>query len=184
MCAVWPSHSKLLSMSSNISASSFELNLNIPPWNLFRWLRVLQLWATGDWQPHHWQHAHSCITSCAEFLAKYQITQVTQHPYSPDLVPCDFLLFPKLNSALKVKRFQTIMRFRKIRCGSWWWLGELCDILGAYFEGEWGIIVLCTVFLVSRIFSKRLYFSYYMAGYLLDRPCMEVRSVDWLETVL
>ena len=42
---------------------------------------------------------------------------------------------------------------------------------GAYFEGDWGIIVLCTVFLVSCIFfNKCLYFLYYMAGYLLERP--------------
>ena len=41
----------------------------------------------------------------------------------------------------------------------------------AYFEGGWGIIVLCTVFLVSCIFfNKCLYFSYFMAGYLLERP--------------
>ena len=42
---------------------------------------------------------------------------------------------------------------------------------GTYLEGDWGIIVLCIMFLVSCIFStKCLYFSYYMAGYLLDRP--------------
>ena len=43
----------------------------------------------------------------------------------------------------------------------------------AYFEGDWGVTVLCTMFLVSCIFFNRcLYFSYYMAGYLLDRPCI------------
>ena len=44
---------------------------------------------------------------------------------------------------------------------------------GAYFEGDWCFIVLCTMFLVSCIlFNKCLYFSYYIAGYLLDRPRM------------
>ena len=39
----------------------------------------------------------------------------------------------------------------------------------AYFEGDWGVIVLCTMFLVFCIFfNKCLYFSYYMAGYFLD----------------
>ena len=52
--------------------------------------------------------ASSCTMSGAEFLAKHQITQVTQPPYSPDWVPCDFWLFPKLKSPLKGKRFQTI----------------------------------------------------------------------------
>ena len=41
---------------------------------------------------------------------------------------------------------------------------------GAYFEGDWGVIVLCTMFLVSCVFFKKcLYLSYYMAWYLLDR---------------
>jgi hypothetical protein len=37
------------------------------------------------------------------YLAKYNITQVCQHLYSPDLASCDFWLFPKLKSSLKVR---------------------------------------------------------------------------------
>ena len=41
---------------------------------------------------------------------------------------------------------------------------------GAHFEGDWGIIVLCTMFPVSCIFfNKCLYFSYCLAGWFLDR---------------
>jgi len=36
---------------------------------------------------------------------KHRITLVCQHHYSPHLAPCDFWLFPKLKSSLKVKRF-------------------------------------------------------------------------------
>ena len=107
---------------------NFVLSLNIPLWELFRWFRRPQLWATGDWQLHHDNmpaHASHLVQS---FLAKHQTTQVTQPPYSPDLAPCDFWLFPKLKSPLKVNRFQTSMRFRKILQGSWWWLGELCEV--------------------------------------------------------
>ena len=39
---------------------------------------------------------------------KQHIAQVTQPPYSPDWVPGDFWLFPKLKSPLRGKRFQTI----------------------------------------------------------------------------
>ena len=39
-----------------------------------------------------WQCVHSCMTSHAQCFAKHQITQVTQHPHSPDLAPCDFWL--------------------------------------------------------------------------------------------
>ena len=48
----------------------------------------------------------SCLLQ--SFLAKHQITQVTQLLYNPDSAPCDFWLFPKLKSPLKGKRFQTI----------------------------------------------------------------------------
>ena len=51
------------------------------------------------------------------FLAKHQITQVTQPDYSPDLVPCDFWLFPKLKSPLKGKRFQTIIEIQENMMG-------------------------------------------------------------------
>ena len=67
-----------------------------------------QLWATGDWQLHHNNVPTQASCLVQSFLAKHNITQVTQLPYSPDLVPYDFWLFPKLKSPLKGKRFQTI----------------------------------------------------------------------------
>jgi hypothetical protein len=47
--------------------------------------------------------AHSTALVQA-FLAKH-IIQVCQPPYSPDLAPCDFWLFPKLKSPLKGRIF-------------------------------------------------------------------------------
>jgi hypothetical protein len=36
-------------------------------------------------------------------------TVIVPHPpYSPDLAPCDFALFPKLNMKLKGRRFETM----------------------------------------------------------------------------
>ena len=93
---------------SNKSVSHFELNLNIPPWKLFRWFRRPQLWATSDWQLHHDNMPAHASHLMQNFLVKHQITQVTRLPYSPDLQPCDPWLFPKLKSPLKGKRFQTI----------------------------------------------------------------------------
>jgi len=41
------------------------------------------------------------------YLAKNNIP-VTEHPpYSPDLAPCDFFLFPKIKSALKGTRVES-----------------------------------------------------------------------------
>ena len=72
------------------------------------WFRRPKLWAIGDWHLCHNSvpaHASHLVQG---FLAKHQITQVTQPHYSPDLVPWNFWLFPKLKSLLKGKRFQII----------------------------------------------------------------------------
>ena len=107
------------------------------------------------------QHNCSYITSFAECLEKHQITQVTQPHYSPDLVPCDWLLaFPKTQTTFE----------REEILDHWWDSGkydragdsnwENCvRSQGAYFEGDGGIIVLCTMFLESCIFSINVYFS-------------------------
>ena len=54
---------------------------------------------------------------CKVFFVKHQITQVTQPNYSPDLVPCEFSLFPKLKSPLKGKIFQTISEIQENTMG-------------------------------------------------------------------
>ena len=66
----------------------------------------------------------SFITTCplmpyvlCSFSAKHQITQVTQHPSSLDLVSCDFCFSPKLKSPLKGKRFQTINEIQENMTG-------------------------------------------------------------------
>ena len=64
--------------------------------------------ATDDWQLHHDNVSTHASHLAQRFLVKHQITQVTQSPYSPDLAPCDFWLFPILKSLLKEKGFQTV----------------------------------------------------------------------------
>ena len=54
------------------------------------------------------QCAHSASRLVQRFVVKHPITQMTQPPYSPDLVPSDFWLFLKLKLPLKGKRFQAI----------------------------------------------------------------------------
>ena len=140
---------KWLSEKSNESASNFALSLNIPPQKLFRWFRRLQLWVTGDWKlPHDSAPAHAYLMQ--SFLEKHQITQVTQPPYSPDLAPCDFWLFSKTKITLEREEISDHQRdsgkYDGAADGYW----ENCvRSQGTYFEGDWGVIVLCTVFLVS-----------------------------------
>ena len=128
---------------------------------------ILKALAVGSW----WLAASSqqCAFFCRVF-GKTSNHPGNSVPYSSYLVPCKFWLFPKLKLPFK-GNFRLSMRFRKLQWDSWWQLGELCEVLRCHFEGDWDIIVLCTMLLTSCIFfNKCFYFSYFMAGYLLDRP--------------
>jgi histone-lysine N-methyltransferase SETMAR len=42
------------------------------------------------------------------FLPKHGVVEIRHSPYSPDLAPADFFLFPTVKTALKGKRFQDV----------------------------------------------------------------------------
>jgi transposase len=55
----------------------------------------------GNWKLHHDNApSHTCST-VTEYLTINGITTIPQPPYSPDLAPADFFLFPKVKSSLK-----------------------------------------------------------------------------------
>ena len=113
------------------------------------------------------QRTCTCTTSRAEFFCKTTITQVTQPLYSPDVAPCDLWLFPKLKSLLKGKRFQTINEIQENMMEQL--MGELYEVTRCLLGRE--LRHHCLMDNISCIFfNKCFYFSYYMAGYLLDRP--------------
>ena len=141
------------------------LSLNIPPWKLFRGFRRLQLRATGDWQFHHDNVLAHVSHLVQGFFAKYQITQVTQLPLQPRFGALWLLAFPKTKTPLKEKRFQTVGEIQGnmpgqpmamptkdfAECLEQWkrcW-ANCVRSQGAYFDGDWGIIVLGTMFLLS-----------------------------------
>ena len=62
---------------------------------------VTSFFATITRQRIHW-------ILCSSFSAKHKIVQLRQPPYSPNIAPCDFWMFPKLKMALKGKRFDDI----------------------------------------------------------------------------
>jgi transposase len=71
------------------------------------------MWTNQSWVFHHDNApAHLSFLVC-NFLAKNETTIVPQPPYSPDLVPADFFLFPKLKSTLKGCRFNTFDKIQK-----------------------------------------------------------------------
>jgi transposase len=51
--------------------------------------------------------------SVKQFLAEKQIAVLEHPPYSPDLAPCDFFLFPKVKSVLKGTRFASVTEVKK-----------------------------------------------------------------------
>jgi transposase len=51
--------------------------------------------------------AHNAL-SVEQLLANTNITVLEHPPYSPDLAPCDFCLFPEIKSVLKINHFVSV----------------------------------------------------------------------------
>jgi hypothetical protein len=66
-----------------------------------------------SWVLHHDNAPAHLSFLVRNFLAKNETTVVPQPPYSPDLAPADFFLFPKLKSTLKGCCFDTINKIQK-----------------------------------------------------------------------
>ena len=74
----------------------------------FRWKRPA-LFKSGQWYFHQDNApAHNSIL-VTDYLTKMGIKTVHHHPYSPDLGPCDFWLFPKLRGC----RYETIEEMKE-----------------------------------------------------------------------
>ena len=75
------------------------------------------------------------------------IKTIPHPPYSPDLAPCDFWLFPTLKENLRGSRFETteemkeaVMRVMKDFQGAFQklveWYNKCIAARGEYFEGD------------------------------------------------
>ena len=62
----------------------------------------------GEWFLHHDNASSHTSLVVQQFLADKSIPVITQSPYSPDLAPSDFWLFPTQKMGLKGKRFATM----------------------------------------------------------------------------
>ena len=114
--------------------------------------------AMGEWwlAASSRQRTLSCITSHAEFFGKTSNHQVTQRPYSPDLAPCDFWLFPKLKSPLKGKRFQIFDEIQENTVGQLMVFGR--TVWGPKMPTWRGLRCHCLMYNVSHVFfNKCLY---------------------------
>jgi hypothetical protein len=61
-----------------------------------------------NWLLHHNNVPAHTPLKTTEFVTNSNVIIVPHPPYSPELVPCDFALFPKLRMKLKGGRFETM----------------------------------------------------------------------------
>ena len=67
-----------------------------------------ELWENQTSMLHHDNAPDRASLLSRSYLAKHQTSVVPHPPYSPDLAPANFFLFPKLKPTLKWRRLQTI----------------------------------------------------------------------------
>ena len=66
------------------------------------------MWKNAWWILHHDNVPAQNALSVKRYLGKNNIPVMELPPYSPDLAPCDIFLFPKVKSALKGTRFESV----------------------------------------------------------------------------
>ena len=83
------------------------------PWKTRKRVACVRPGIARTWMLHHNNASCHTAVSINEFLAEKSIPVVPQPPYSPDLSPCDFFLFPRLKNHLKGRHFGTLDNTQK-----------------------------------------------------------------------
>ena len=68
--------------------------------------KIFQAWCFRGLLLHHDNASAHTAAVTLDFLAACDAQLVTHPPYSPDLAPCDWFLFPSVKRQLKGKQFQ------------------------------------------------------------------------------
>jgi len=68
---------------------------------------------SGDWFLLHENAPSHNATIVKQFLDQRNVNVLDHNPYSPDLTPADYFLFPKVISHLKVRLFDSISDIQK-----------------------------------------------------------------------
>ena len=71
------------------------------------------LFKSDQWHFHQDNTSVHNSIHVTDYLTKMGINTVPQPPYSPDLAPCDFWLFPKLKENLRGCRYETIEEMKE-----------------------------------------------------------------------
>jgi transposase len=72
-----------------------------------------ELWRAGNWMLHDDNAPSHRALLTREFLAHNSIITLPHPPYSPDLTPCEFFLFPKMKLQLKGRRFDRLEEIQR-----------------------------------------------------------------------
>ena len=134
----------------------------------------------GNWwlAASTWRGAHSFIMTRAEVFGVTSNHPDDLAPLQPTFGTLQLLTFPKTKITFEREEIWDHCwepgKYDGAAAGDW----ENCvRSQGAYFEGEWSVIVLCTMCLLSCIFFNTfLYFSYYTTGYLPRIPWICLNS--------
>jgi [histone H3]-lysine36 N-dimethyltransferase SETMAR len=63
---------------------------------------------SGKWYLQHDNARPHTAVKIQQFIAKHSITVLPHPPYSPDLAPCDFFLFPRVKASLRGRQFTCV----------------------------------------------------------------------------
>lgn len=101
---------------------------------------------------HHDNASAHTAALTKEYLGKKKVTVLNHPPYSPDLAPCDFYLFPKIKDLLRGKRYededeafsQFLYEINQLTPNDWEkcmksWFGRMRECIeweGEYFEKQ------------------------------------------------
>jgi histone-lysine N-methyltransferase SETMAR len=80
------------------------------------WRQRPELWCKHKLFLHHDNAPSHKSLKTTEFVTNSNMVIIPHPPYSPDLAPCDFNLFPKLKMKLKGQCFETVS---DIQSGTW-----------------------------------------------------------------
>lgn len=96
-------HTEFLPSGSTVT-TKYYLGVMKRPCELIR----RNLWENNSWFLHYDNAPAHISLLVREFLSKNSINVIPQTPYSPDLVPSDYFLFPKLKLLLQGRRFESV----------------------------------------------------------------------------
>ena len=86
-----------------------ELGLGLPCWGFKGVQKRPALFKSGQWHSHQDSAPVHNPILITDYLTKIGIKTVPHPPYSPELAPCDFWLFPKLRGY----RYETIEEMKE-----------------------------------------------------------------------